>query len=222
MNTEINKYPFSEKSTLELNNLKYKLPLGLLLDASFTPACNNNPPFYVSDILKELNESKLIVKDNSGAEVFTIVIPHDQNECNYILGYGKQTDGSYCGSCVGALEFLDWLKAIPNITNIPVYSLVFSASVIFARGEESVTQSIGDVTYEGASIDSIEWGENLIDGEIKTNVIQLADDETPVISTIIINRETVTGEHIYITPKKDSAIRVVSSNEITIGKVLDL
>lgn len=222
MSVEVNKYPFSEISTLTLTNLKYTFPLGLLLDAVFTPACNNNPPFYVSDIIKELHESRMVVKDNSGIEVFSIIIPHEQNECDYTLGYGRQNDGSYCGACVGTAEFLDWLKALPTITDISAYSLVFSASTIFARGEESIIQTVGDIVYEGKNINSIDWGEHLIDGELKTKVLQVKDDEAPVITSITINGETLTGDHIYITPKKGSAIRVVNSNEITIGKVSDL
>lgn len=221
MTREVNKYPFSELSTLRLTDLKYEFPMGLLIDASFTPACANDAPFYVSDIIKEEDSAKLAVKNSAGLLVFIITIPMTPCVGDYIYGYGVQLDGGYCGACLGTKQLMQWLKSIPSITDIHPNSLIFSASAVSPLGDNN-NASTANVRYDGKAVTNIAWGDNLLGGKIETVVVPVADDEPAVIKSVTVNGVVLTGSDLYITPTRNSAVRVIPTTGLTIGKVSDL
>jgi hypothetical protein len=81
---------------------------------------------------------------------------------------------------------------------------------------------MANVKYNGKVVTDIAWGSNLLDGKIETVVVPVADDEPAVIKSVTVNGITLTGSDLYITPTRQSAVRVIPTAGLTIGKVSDL
>ena len=217
---ELNKYPFTETSHLVLTDLNYTLPLGLILDANFYPRCLNSPPFYVSDIIKEQNNSIMYVSSSSDDNIFTVVFDRSVNEGDFIFGHGIQ-NGTYCGSCTCSKDMLTWLESVPDLRNIAADSLIFSAAAVRPSGDVASPGS-GELMYNNTTIDSLKWGNNLDGGTIEVTTIKTSDTSPDPVKSINVNGVSISGSNVYITPGKQSAIRVVNSGEITVGRLSEL
>lgn len=218
---ELNKYPFTESSTLVLTSQKYTMPLGLFLDANFYPRCANNPPYYVSDISKTSNNAVLTVRDNSGDTVFSIMLSLDRSGITgYCAGYGVQ-EGVYCGACLCTKAATDFFNDIPEMRDIGRDSLVFGAAAVrpISAGENNKT---GSLMFEGKRVSTISWGEHLTGGTVDTNIIDIDTEKPSAINSIYINGVELTGEDLFITPVAGGVIRVANATEILIGRLTDI
>lgn len=223
MQKELNKHPFIERSTLLLTHQGYTLPIGIFLDANLYPKCDNNPPFYISDIIKEGQGVNMFVRDNRREVVIVISISNiDDTQCDYILGHGFNNT-AYCGSVLLSKQAKDFFAAIPTIRDIPSDSLVFTASAIRPRGTGNGqrTQS-GQLLYDGKPVKEIKWGDNLTGGVLTPGVVDVSDNQQTPISEITVNGVTLKGEHIFITPTRNSVVRIINDNAITVGRLTDL
>lgn len=217
---EINKFPFTETSTMVLTDLGYLMPLEIFVDANFYPRCANNTPFWVSAIHKEERNSSIDVCDSTGSVVFQILVPLRQNtDADYISGYGVQ-GGSYCGSCLLTKGATDFFAALPSIDNIPSDSLVLSASAVRPIPGERLVQCA--LTYGGEKINSIEWGDNVQGGTVNNTIITGLKDIRRPITSVTVNGVMITGDRIFITPSRGSSIRLTNTGGISIGRLADL
>lgn len=219
---ELNKYPFSEISSMELNDAGYKFPLGLLLDINLHPACENNPPYNISSIERIDSTVLLTIIDVYGEYVCDVCVDtSNNNSCDYILGVCKQHN-AYCGSCVVNKALAPWFDSVPDILTIPSSSLVLAASVVHPNNSQQKKQ--GSLVMGGAEVTGIVWGDNMTEtGGVATN----AGDEDQEksgnsVKTIIVNGIPISGDNVYITPSKNSIVRVVNDRGISIGRVDDL
>lgn len=219
MFTEINKFPFTEQSTLQLTTLEYTLPIGIFTDANFYPVCQNNAPFNIAEFIKLPDRVVATVVDNTGSSVFTISIPLVADNSMYCVGVGIQ-NGNYCGSCLCSKEAIAFFTSIPSIRDIPSGSLVFSASAV--RPIIGNSTGVCYIKYDGKVVEYISWGDNLTGGTIETTTIELDGEKDKPINTIIVNNIPLTGANLFITPVKQGVIRVINSAGIAIGRLTDL
>lgn len=218
MTVELNKFPFTESSTMILDDRGYRFPLGVMVDAMFYPKCQNNPPYNVSAISKTSTDVELTVSDNTGSSVFVITVPLNSDySCDYVAGVGRQGD-YYCGGCIFSSELKDWITALTNVPLISTNSLIFTSSAVCPQG--GVVDTLGSIKYNGSPVSGIDWGVNIAHSSSSASMESLDGSETPGdISSIIINDVELTGDAVYITPKKNSMIRVSCRGDITIGRV---
>lgn len=219
MFTEINKFPFTEKSTLRLTSLNYTLPLNVFIDANFYPTCQNNAPFHINELSKIPEAVIARVADSTNSYVFDIILPLKADVSNHCIGTGVQ-GGRYCGSCLCSKEAYDFFDSIPSITSIDSDSLVFSASAVRPISVEMI--QTGTPKYEGKIVKNCVWGDNLAGGTVVTTVIELEEEKEQPIHTVVVNNIPLQGENLFITPVKQGVIRVVNASDITIGRLTDL
>ena len=227
-NPELNNHPFTASSTLILNSSGYKMPVDVLEDASFTPFVDNNPPYYLSDILR-LDDSSWLwtVRDSSAAVILNIVFQNEANELpssiqgEYYIGYGISRD-RFCGTCIGPAKLKKWLSVIPSILEIPTNSFVFTSSAIRPLG---YSDNRGNLIYGENIVNSVNWGNHITTTDGVSTVPYEVIDDTPEsypITKIIVNGKELTDKQLHIIPSHGSKIRVATSNSITIGKLTDL
>ena len=220
MRKELNKFPFTEAATLLLTEQGYTMPIGMFIDANIYPMCQNNPPFYVHEFTESGGCSHIKVCDAQGIEAFVIYVPHAQGDADYAVGYCR-TATQFCGSCLLSKQCVDFLRAIPRITNINPTSLPFSASAI--RPIPDTVPDVDDtIKFNGEPINEVVWGENLTGGTVESDVVSTPDMRPTPVKAIVVNGVEITGECVYITPSRNSSIRVINDNGVTIGKISEL
>ena len=233
---EINKYPFSESSTMVLNESGYTLPIDLFLDACVYPRCDNNAPFYVASMDKWL----WTVKDSLGNDSFVIAFDPaaEQQITGYFSGYCYDKNG-FCGSVLGSSALYSWLRAVPAISGLSQEALVFSAGAVKPLGVQAVKGNLLFRDTDGINkpVFSITWGANISNscdpessedpeladvGTICVHTEYPEEVEDTAITKVIVNGVELSAENIYISPKLDSKVRVITDSEIRIGKVTEL
>ena len=220
---EVNKYPFTESSSLLITNLGYTLPMGTLLDANLYPHAENKPPFYISSIKRRNNISTLTVNDSSGSIICEIKVPLDNGTSDYACGYGVQGN-TYCGGCLLGKGAINTLRSLPDIDDIPSNSLMFSAGTIHPVPND-MQNNRGRLLYNGIEVTKVSWGSNLEDGTIKNSPVKDVVSSKP-INTISVNGVELTGESVFITTLREpgitSVFRVISSDDILIGRLAEV
>jgi hypothetical protein len=227
MNNLINKFPFSAASSFLLTPSGYAFPLGVIVDANFYPKCQNNPPFHVGEIKRNATNKNVtfVVMDSTGESVFNIVVSYSsQATTNYIYGVGTQ-NGMYCGSCLCNPSITSWFSSLPELTVLSPDSLIFSSSTVFPIPVEPKRKS--HIIYNGIQVNKITWGSNITDGSIddphKDKDTDTDTVQTKCISELVINGIPVRGKSVYITPSRNSVVRILNKGAgIEVGKVTDL
>lgn len=245
-NSSTDSYPFTAKSTRELNRSGLTLAPERVICAKLYPKVKKPTLIHISRLDKTKDYVKLDLDSAESEYVASIYFPltnncpfvKPQKISKYTVGYAIQ-DGELCGSVVGDELLVPVLKTIP-VTEFSPSSFIFSPSVCFLQILDY--EKSKRLLYDGKEVKKVVFDTAEIEPDTQTLVgdpeigytidTDRAVHNDPIVTVkgLRINGETIGGEQegksiedVYILAGKDSGIRVVTANgTITIGRLMDL